>query len=124
MCSTTDRREFAGRLRTYCPPSSWGAASQLVQYGFEVLTEAGYKPGIADLEVRHELKLVADLMWEGSIAKQCWSISNTAEYGDYVTGPRAIAPKLRELRAEGSPTRSGPPALALLRLRGGGAAHA
>ncbi|MGO2553364.1 MAG: ketol-acid reductoisomerase, partial [Glutamicibacter arilaitensis] len=65
-----------------------GGTSQLVQYGFEVLTEAGYKPEIAYFEVLHELKLIVDLMWEGGIAKQRWSISDTAEYGDYVSGPR------------------------------------
>ena len=67
-----------------------GGTSQLVQYGFEVLTEAGYQPEVAYFEVLHELKLIVDLMWEGGIAKQRWSISDTAEYGDYVSGPRVI----------------------------------
>jgi ketol-acid reductoisomerase len=67
-----------------------GGASQLIQYGFEVLTEAGYQPEIAYFEVLHELKLIVDLMYEGGIAKQRWSISDTAEYGDYVSGPRVI----------------------------------
>jgi ketol-acid reductoisomerase len=67
-----------------------GGASQLVQYGFEVLTEAGYQPEIAYFEVLHELKLIVDLMVEGGIAKQRWSVSDTAEYGDYVSGPRVI----------------------------------
>jgi ketol-acid reductoisomerase len=67
-----------------------GGTSQLVQYGFEVLTEAGYQPEIAYFEVLHELKLIVDLMWEGGIAKQRWSISDTAEYGDYVSGPRVL----------------------------------
>jgi len=67
-----------------------GGASQLVQYGFEVLTEAGYQPEIAYFEVLHELKLIVDLMIEGGIAKQRWSVSDTAEYGDYVSGPRVI----------------------------------
>jgi ketol-acid reductoisomerase len=61
-----------------------------VQYGFEVLTEAGYQPEIAYFEVLHELKLIVDLMVEGGIAKQRWSVSDTAEYGDYVSGPRVI----------------------------------
>ena len=73
-----------------------GGASQLVQYGFEVLTEAGYQPEVAYFEVLHELKLIVDLMWEGGIAKQRWSVSDTAEYGDYVSGPRVITPEVKE----------------------------
>jgi len=73
-----------------------GGTSQLVQYGFEVLTEAGYQPQIAYFEVLHELKLIVDLMWEGGIAKQRWSVSDTAEYGDYVSGPRVITPEVKE----------------------------
>jgi ketol-acid reductoisomerase len=73
-----------------------GGASQLVQYGFEVLTEAGYEPEIAYFECLHELKLIVDLMYEGGIAKQRWSISDTAEYGDYVSGPRVIDPHVKE----------------------------
>src|ERR1700709_592957 len=67
-----------------------GGASQLVMYGFEVLTEAGYQPEIAYFECLHELKLIVDLMYEGGIAKQRWSVSDTAEFGDYVSGPRVI----------------------------------
>ena len=67
-----------------------GGMSHLVQAGFETLTEAGYQPQIAYFEVLHELKLIVDLMWEGGIAKQRWSISDTAEYGDYVSGPRVV----------------------------------
>lgn len=73
-----------------------GGTSQLVQYGFEVLTEAGYQPEVAYFEVLHELKLIVDLMWEGGIAKQRWSISDTAEFGDYVSGPRVISPEVKE----------------------------
>ncbi|MBO1902126.1 ketol-acid reductoisomerase [Leucobacter weissii] len=73
-----------------------GGVSQLVQYGFETLTEAGYQPEIAYFEVLHELKLIVDLMWEGGIAKQRWSVSDTAEYGDYVSGPRVIDPHVKE----------------------------
>ncbi len=73
-----------------------GGTSQLVQYGFEVLTEAGYQPEIAYFEVLHELKLIVDLMWEGGIAKQRWSVSDTAEYGDYVSGPRVVDPSVKE----------------------------
>ncbi|GAA5199183.1 ketol-acid reductoisomerase [Microbacterium jejuense] len=73
-----------------------GGMSHLVEYGFETLTEAGYQPEIAYFEVLHELKLIVDLMWEGGIAKQRWSISDTAEYGDYVSGPRVIDPSVKE----------------------------
>ncbi|HWI32589.1 MAG TPA: ketol-acid reductoisomerase, partial [Microbacterium sp.] len=73
-----------------------GGTSQLVQYGFETLIEAGYQPEIAYFEVLHELKLIVDLMWEGGIAKQRWSISDTAEYGDYVSGPRVIDPRVKD----------------------------
>ena len=73
-----------------------GGTSQLVQYGFEVLTEAGYAPEVAYFECLHELKLIVDLMYEGGIAKQRWSVSDTAEYGDYVSGPRVIDPHVKE----------------------------
>ncbi|KQQ51590.1 MULTISPECIES: ketol-acid reductoisomerase [unclassified Plantibacter] len=72
-----------------------GGVSQLIQYGFETLTEAGYQPQIAYFEVLHELKLIVDLIWEGGIAKQRWSVSDTAEYGDYVSGPRVIDPSVK-----------------------------
>ncbi|MCY7364975.1 MAG: ketol-acid reductoisomerase [Frankiaceae bacterium] len=67
-----------------------GGASALVQTGFEVLIEAGYQPEVAYFECLHELKLIVDLMYEGGIGKMRWSISDTAEFGDYVTGPRII----------------------------------
>jgi ketol-acid reductoisomerase len=73
-----------------------GGTSQLVQYGFEVLTEAGYQPEVAYFECLHELKLIVDLMYEGGIAKQRWSVSDTAEFGDYVSGPRVIDPHVKE----------------------------
>ncbi len=73
-----------------------GGASKLVQYGFEVLTEAGYQPEVAYFECLHELKLIVDLMYEGGIAKQRWSVSDTAEYGDYVSGSRVITPEVKE----------------------------
>ena len=73
-----------------------GGASQLVMYGFEVLTEAGYQPEVAYFECLHELKLIVDLMYEGGIAKQRWSVSDTAEYGDYVSGPRVIDEHVKE----------------------------
>jgi ketol-acid reductoisomerase len=73
-----------------------GGMSRLVQTGFEVLTEAGYQPEIAYFECLHELKLIVDLMYEGGIAKQRWSVSDTAEYGDYVSGPRIIDASVKE----------------------------
>lgn len=73
-----------------------GGASALVMAGFEVLTEAGYQPEVAYFECLHELKLIVDLMYEGGIAKQRWSVSDTAEYGDYVSGPRVIDANVKE----------------------------
>ena len=73
-----------------------GGVSKLVQYGFETLTEAGYQPEIAYFEVLHELKLIVDLIFEGGITKQRWSVSDTAEYGDYVSGPRVIDPSVKQ----------------------------
>ncbi|MFM2437397.1 MAG: ketol-acid reductoisomerase [Actinomycetota bacterium] len=73
-----------------------GGASQLVMYGFETLVEAGYQPEVAYFECLHELKLIVDLMYEGGIAKQRWSVSDTAEYGDYVSGPRVIDPSVKD----------------------------
>jgi ketol-acid reductoisomerase len=73
-----------------------GGASQLVMYGFETLVEAGYQPEVAYFECLHELKLIVDLMYEGGIAKQRWSVSDTAEFGDYVSGPRVIDARVKE----------------------------
>ena len=73
-----------------------GGMSKLVQTGFEVLTEAGYQPEVAYFECLHELKLIVDLMYEGGIAKQRWSVSDTAEYGDYVSGPRVVDASVKE----------------------------
>lgn len=67
-----------------------GGMSHLVQAGFETLVEAGYQPEMAYFECLHELKMIVDLMIEGGISKQRWSISDTAEYGDYVSGRRVI----------------------------------
>jgi ketol-acid reductoisomerase len=67
-----------------------GGTSALVKAGFETLIEAGYQPEVAYFECLHELKLIVDLMYEGGLASMRHSISNTAEYGDYVTGPRII----------------------------------
>ncbi len=73
-----------------------GGVSQLIMYGFETLTEAGYQPEVAYFECLHELKLIVDLIYEGGIAKQRWSVSDTAEYGDYVSGPRIIDEQVKE----------------------------
>ena len=73
-----------------------GGMSHLVQAGFETLVEAGYQPQIAYFEVLHELKLIVDLMWEGGIAKQRWSVSDTAEYGDYTSGPKVIDARVKQ----------------------------
>ena len=67
-----------------------GGVSKLIQDGFETLVEAGYQPEIAYFEVCHEMKQIVDLINEGGITKQRWSCSDTAEYGDYVSGPRVI----------------------------------
>jgi ketol-acid reductoisomerase len=73
-----------------------GGASALVQTGFEVLTEAGYAPEIAYFECLHELKLIVDLMYEGGIARMRYSVSDTAEYGDYSRGPRVIDDRVKD----------------------------
>jgi ketol-acid reductoisomerase len=73
-----------------------GGTAALVKAGFETLVEAGYQPEIAYFECLHELKLIVDLMYEGGIAKQRWSVSDTAEYGDYVSGPRVIDAHVKE----------------------------
>jgi ketol-acid reductoisomerase len=67
-----------------------GGVVQLVRNGFETLTEAGYSPEMAYFECLHEVKLIVDLMYEGGIENMNYSISNTAEYGEYVSGPRIL----------------------------------
>jgi ketol-acid reductoisomerase len=67
-----------------------GGLVELIKNGFETLTEAGYEPEMAYFECLHEVKLIVDLIYEGGIANMNYSISNTAEYGEYVTGPRLI----------------------------------
>jgi ketol-acid reductoisomerase len=73
-----------------------GGAVELVKMGFETLVEAGYKPEMAYFECLHELKLIVDLMFEGGIADMNYSISNNAEYGEYVTGPEVINEQSRQ----------------------------
>ena len=77
-----------------------GGAVELVKAGFETLTEAGYAPEMAYFECLHELKLIVDLMYEGGIANMNYSISNNAEYGEYVTGNRVIADQARAAMKE------------------------
>ncbi|WP_437300771.1 ketol-acid reductoisomerase [Sorangium sp. So ce426] len=73
-----------------------GGASELVKAGFETLVNAGYQPEIAYFECLHELKLIVDLMYRGGLNYMRYSISDTAEHGDYVSGPRVITDKTRE----------------------------
>jgi len=77
-----------------------GGAVELVKAGFETLTEAGYAPEMAYFECLHELKLIVDLMYEGGIANMNYSISNNAEYGEYVTGPKVINEESRKAMKE------------------------
>lgn len=73
-----------------------GGVTHLIQSGFEVLIAAGYQPEIAYFECFHEMKLIVDLMYEGGMAKMRKSISDTAEYGDYTTGPKIITPEVKK----------------------------
>jgi ketol-acid reductoisomerase len=73
-----------------------GGAVELIKAGFETLTEAGYAPEMAYFECLHELKLIVDLIYEGGIANMNYSISNNAEYGEYVTGPRVVTEETKK----------------------------
>ena len=73
-----------------------GGTCELIKAGYEVLTEAGYPPEMAYFECLHELKLIVDLLYEGGMANMRYSISNTAEFGDYVSGPRVITSETKE----------------------------
>ncbi|MBW3661601.1 MAG: ketol-acid reductoisomerase [Actinobacteria bacterium] len=76
-----------------------GGATALIQAGFETLTEAGYQPEVAYFECLHELKLIVDLLYEGGMERMRYSISDTAEWGDYVSGPRIVNDETkREMR--------------------------
>jgi len=77
-----------------------GGAVELVKMGFETLVEGGYEPELAYFECLHELKLIVDLMYEGGIANMNYSISNNAEYGEYVTGKKVINDESREAMRE------------------------
>ncbi|MFZ3177688.1 MAG: ketol-acid reductoisomerase [Methylovirgula sp.] len=72
-----------------------GGLVELIRNGFEVLVEAGYAPEMAYFECLHEVKLIVDLIYEGGIANMNYSVSNTAEYGEYVSGPRIITPETK-----------------------------
>ncbi len=72
-----------------------GGVCELIKAGYETLTEAGYPEEMAYFECLHELKLIVDLLYEGGMANMRYSISNTAEYGDYVSGPRVITPETK-----------------------------
>ncbi|MAT11991.1 MAG: ketol-acid reductoisomerase [Rhodopirellula sp.] len=74
-----------------------GGVSELVKMAFETLVEAGYQPEMAYFECLHELKLIVDLFYEGGISYMRYSVSNTAEYGDYMTGPRIITEDTRQV---------------------------
>ena len=77
-----------------------GGLVELIKAGYETLTEAGYAPEMAYFECLHEVKLIVDLIFEGGIANMNYSISNTAEYGEYVTGPKVIGPEARAAMKE------------------------
>jgi len=82
--------------------------TELIQAGFETLVTAGYQPEIAYYECLHELKLIVDLIWEGGLQHMRWSISDTAEFGDYLSGPRVVDEHVRgEMRAILDEIRSG-----------------
>ena len=77
-----------------------GGLVELIKNGFETLTEAGYPPEMAYFETLHEVKLIVDLIYEGGIANMNYSISNTAEYGEYVSGKKIVDPKTKERMKE------------------------
>ena len=77
-----------------------GGTSALVKAGFETLVEAGYQPELAYFEVLHELKLIVDLMYRGGLEYMRYSISDTAEWGDYVSGPRIVTPAVKQAMKE------------------------
>ncbi len=94
----SSRRPSRRSARPTCSasrPCSAAASSELIRAGFETLVEAGYAPEMAYFECLHEVKLIVDLIYEGGIANMNYSISNTAECGEYVTGPRIITPETK-----------------------------
>ena len=89
-----------------------GGVTSLIRAGFETLVEGGYSPEMAYFECLHEVKLIVDLIYEGGLADMRYSISNTAEYGDYVSGPRVVTDEtkkeMKKILAERSAQNSGP----------------
>ncbi|MCJ7787485.1 MAG: ketol-acid reductoisomerase, partial [Methyloceanibacter sp.] len=77
-----------------------GGLIELIRAGFETLVEAGYAPEMAYFECVHEVKLIVDLIYEGGIANMNYSVSNTAEYGEYVSGPRVVGPESKAAMKE------------------------
>jgi ketol-acid reductoisomerase len=77
-----------------------GGLSALIQAGFETLVEAGYAPEMAYFECVHEVKLIVDLIYEGGLANMRYSVSNTAEYGDYTRGPRIVTSETKKVMKE------------------------
>ena len=73
-----------------------GGVVELIRNGFDTLVEAGYAPEMAYFECLHEMKLIVDLMYEGGIKNMNYSISNTAEYGEYVSGPKVVGSESKE----------------------------
>jgi ketol-acid reductoisomerase len=73
-----------------------GGLVELIRAGFETLVEAGYAPEMAYFECLHEVKLIVDLIYEGGIANMNYSVSNTAEYGEYVSGPRIVTAETKK----------------------------
>jgi ketol-acid reductoisomerase len=77
-----------------------GGVTELIRAGFDTLVEVGYQPEVAYYECLHELKLIVDLIWEGGLSHMRWSVSDTAEFGDYTRGPRVIDEHVRERMRE------------------------
>jgi ketol-acid reductoisomerase len=73
-----------------------GGISHLVKAGFDTLVEAGYQPELAYFECLHEMKLIIDLIYQGGLSYMRYSVSDTAEFGDYVSGPRVVSPQVRD----------------------------
>ena len=99
-----------------------GGVTALITAGYETLVEAGYKPESAYFECMHEMKLIVDLMYEGGMAKMRHSISDTAEYGDYVTGKRIITDEtkaaMKQVLAEILENQANRPAFNAMRRKG------
>ncbi len=106
MIETTFREEtesdLFGEQSVLC-----GGVSELIRAGFETLVEAGYAPEIAYFECLHEVKLIVDLIYEGGLGYMRYSVSDTAEYGDYTRGPRIVQQTRKEMKKILSEIQSG-----------------